>query len=207
MDQFALDIDRLIPTLMKYGKKLPRYALEVVQDWIAKRGLKETLKNLLKSIVSYVARESSSELAGYLLSAIESTSTKLAPKLAAACGTIIGGVGAVAGCLITIGRFARDIYKEYRQLKGTRNFKRKFGRCVLVKTVELIPACAGEIGSALLGAIVGFLIGGFIGTAVGFGVGMGITLAVLGIKKGLGWVTGKLYDKIVAPRKKKSIRY
>ena len=197
-------IDRLIPTLMKHGKKLPQYGLEALRDWIAKTGLKKTLMLLFKSIVTYVVGESD-EFAGCLLSAVESTSTKLAPRLALACGAIIGGVGAVAGCLIEIGRFALDIYKKYGQLKGTRNFKREFGRYVATKTIGLLTSCAGIIGSSVLSTIVGFLIGGPVGGAVGFGVGVAISIVAFIFKKGLEWITGKTYDAILAAMEKESI--
>ena len=200
-------IERLIPTLMKHGKKLPQYGVEALRDGIAKMGLKKTVMFLFKSIVKYVAGESADEFAGFLLSAVESTSTKLAPKLAVACGAIIGGVGAVAGCLIEIGRFALDIYKKYGQLKGTRNFKREFGRYVAVKTIGLLTTCAGVIGSSVLSTIIGFLIGGPLGGAVGFGVGAVISIAAFIIKKGLEWATGKTYDAILSAMEKESIKY
>lgn len=108
-------------------------------------------------------------------------------KAAIEC-SVLGNTFQVAMCLLEVGQYALDIYREYSSRE-----RQKFLQYIVERTLTLLRECARMMGPLLLSAIVGYFIGNFALTLIR----NMIYLASYVIHKGFEWAKLKSLEQIV----------
>ena len=162
-------------------------------------GLPIAIKAIINKVIAVTCKEATAEVVMNLVKMGEEFVTKLIPKMAAACGAIMGGVGAAVGVVVEVGFFAFKIARAIYKLKKKKWTKRQFLKYLAKESIGFMTSTAGVVTSSFVCAIIGALVGGGAGIGAGIGIGIGISGIFFLFRLVALKITGMTFDKLMGP--------
>ena len=159
-------------------------------------GLPKAVNFTIQKIITITCREATEELTLNLLRLSSTFAAKLGPKMAAACGAIMGGVGAVVGIAVETGFFAFKIARAIYRRKKKRLTKKELLKYLVKEAAGFMTSTAGIVTSSIVCSIIGFLVGGPGGIAAGIGTGVGLGIGFFVLRKIVEKATGIGFDAV-----------
>ena len=172
---------------------------------LATIGLPFAIKTIISKVIAVTCKEATEEVVMNLVKMGEGVITKLVPKMAAACGAIMGGVGAAIGIVVETGFFAFKIARAIYKWKKKKWTKRQLLKYLAKEFIGFMTSAAGVVTSSFVCAIVGALIGGGAGIGAGIGIGFGIGGAFFLFRLFAQKITGVTFDKLMGPEEFKEV--